>query len=125
MWFWWFMLICGLIIPIVAVIAGRHMWKHCPKDINKLIGYRSNRSMKNGDTWKFAHEYCGKMWFILGFVMLLPSVGALIPFYNSTYATIGMVVGIITAIQIIVIVVSIILTEFALKKTFFDDGTRR
>ena len=29
MWFWWFMLICDMIIPIVMVITGRMRWKHC------------------------------------------------------------------------------------------------
>ena len=62
MWFWWFMLICDLIVPIVMIIGGRMMWKHCPKSINGIVGYRTNRSMKNMDTWKFAHKYCGKLW---------------------------------------------------------------
>ena len=39
MWFWWFMLICDMIIPIVMVITGRMMWKHCPKNINGMYGY--------------------------------------------------------------------------------------
>lgn len=30
MCFWWYMLICDLIIPIVMIISGRMMWKHCP-----------------------------------------------------------------------------------------------
>ena len=60
MCFWWFMLICDMIIPIVMVIVGRMMWKHCPKHINGMLGYRTTRSMKNMDTWKFAHDYCGK-----------------------------------------------------------------
>lgn len=33
---WWFMLICDMIIPIVMVITGRMMWKHCPKNINGM-----------------------------------------------------------------------------------------
>ena len=37
MCFWWFMLICDMIIPIVMVIVGRMMWKHCPKHINGMI----------------------------------------------------------------------------------------
>ena len=49
MWFWWFMLICDLIIPVVMVISGRMMWKHCPKHINGMLGYRTTRSMKNMD----------------------------------------------------------------------------
>ena len=60
MWFWWFMLICDMIIPIVMVIVGRMMWKHCPEHINDMFGYRTARSVKNMDTWKFAHDYCGK-----------------------------------------------------------------
>ena len=51
MCFWWFMLLCDLIIPIVMVIAGRMMWKHCPKHINSMLGYRTTRSMKNMDMY--------------------------------------------------------------------------
>ena len=40
MLFLWFMLICDLIVPIVMIIAGRMMWKHCPKSINGIVGYR-------------------------------------------------------------------------------------
>ena len=53
---------CDLIVPIVMIIGGRMMWKHCPKSINGIVGYRTHRSTKNMDTWKFAHEYCGKLW---------------------------------------------------------------
>ena len=38
MWFWWFMLLCDMLVPIVMVIVGRMMWKHCPKHINSLVG---------------------------------------------------------------------------------------
>lgn len=51
MWFWWFMLICDLLIPIVMVVGGRMMWKHCSKHINGMSGYRTTRSMKNKDTY--------------------------------------------------------------------------
>lgn len=30
MGFWWFMLICTLLTPLLMIIAGRMMWKHCP-----------------------------------------------------------------------------------------------
>ena len=72
MWFWWFMLICDLIIPIAMVIGGRMMWKHCPKNINSMSGYRTTRSMKNMDTWKFANDYCGRIWWKIGWVMIIP-----------------------------------------------------
>lgn len=50
MWFWWFMIICDLVIPILMIFTGRMMWKHTPKNINGIIGYRTRRSMKNMDT---------------------------------------------------------------------------
>lgn len=46
MWFWWFILICDCIIPVLMIIAGRMMWKHCPKKINGIVGYRTKMSMK-------------------------------------------------------------------------------
>lgn len=33
------------------ILGGRIMWKHSPKNINCVIGYRTSRSMKNIDTW--------------------------------------------------------------------------
>ena len=74
MWFWWFMFVSNLLIPALLIAVGYSMWKHCPGKINAVIGYRTRRSMKNMDTWKFAHEYCGRLWWKIGWGMLLPSV---------------------------------------------------
>ena len=125
MYFWWFMLIYDVIIPITMAIAGRVMWKHCPKQINGFLGYRTSRSMKNMDTWKFAHEYCGRLWWRVGLIMLVPSVAALIPFYKSNQDTITIVGSIISAVQLAILIISVIPTELALKSAFNDDGTRR
>ena len=125
MWFWWFILVCDLLVPFTMLIAGRMMWKHCPKNINGIMGYRTIRSMKNMDTWKFAHAYCGRLWWKLGVIMLIPSVLIHIPFYQSNEKTIGLIGGILITIQCIVLIMAIFPTESALKRTFNDDGTRR
>lgn len=125
MWFWWFMFACGLIIPLIMVIAGILMWKRCPKTINFLYGYRTERSMKNRDTWKFAHDHCGRLWLKIGLLMLIPSALVYIPFYNSGEAAISVVGLIVCAVQLVVLIASIFPTEAALKKTFNDDGTRK
>ena len=125
MWFWWFMLICDMIIPVVMIIVGRMMWKHCPEHINGMLGYRTTRSMKNMDTWKFAHDYCGKLWLKIGWVMLIPSALIHIPLYHSDKNTIGFAGLILVTIQCFIMVGSIYPTEKALKKYFNDDGTRR
>ncbi len=125
MWFWWFMLACNVLIPVILIIGGRMMWKHCPKKINNIYGYRTGRSMKNMDTWKFAHDHCGRLWWKIGWIMLLPSVLIQLPFFHSSENVIGIAGLILCTIQVIVLIASIFPTEVALKKTFFDNGTRR
>lgn len=125
MWFWWFMLACDLITPVILIIAGRMMWKHCPKMINGIYGYRTGRSMKNMDTWKFAHDHCGRLWWKIGWIMLSPSILVLLPFFHSNKDIIAAVGLILCSIHVIVLIISIFPTEAALKKNFFDDGTRR
>ena len=121
----WFIFACDLLIPIIMIGFGRIMWKHIPKDINYIFGYRTTRSMKNEDTWRFAHEYCGRLWWRIGLIMLIPTVLVNIPFYNSNEDTIGIVATIVMTVQLIVLIASIFPTEIALKKTFNDDGTRK
>lgn len=125
MWVWWFIFACDLLIPIIMLVFGIIMYKHAPKNINYIFGYRTSRSMKNDDTWKFAHEYCGRLWYRLGLIMLIPTVIVHIPFYNSNEDTIGIVATVVMTIQLIVLIISIFPTEKALKKTFNDDGTRK
>lgn len=125
MWFWWFVLICDLLIPIMMLGFGLLMCKRTPKNINYIFGYRTTRSMKNQDTWKFAHEYCGNIWWKVGLALLVVTVIAHIPFYNSSEDVLGTVTIIVMTIQIIALIAPIFPTERALKNTFNDDGTRK
>lgn len=122
---WWFMFGCGLLVPVVMIIGGLIMWKYPPRNINDFIGYRTSRSMKNMDTWIFAHNYCGKLWWKIGGITLIPSVIIFIPFYTDSDDIIGVVSLVLLTVQIIILMCSIYLTERALKKTFTDDGVRR
>lgn len=125
MWFWWFMLISDLALPLIMMIAGWMMWKHCPKKINGIYGYRTKRSRMNPETWKFAHEYCGRLWWKTGLIMLVPTILIFIPLIHSSEETIGMIGLIPCILQCAVMIVSIILTELALKRTFTDEGIRK
>ncbi len=98
MWFWWVLLIFDLLIPVMMIGFGRIMYKHTPKDINYIFGYRTTRSMKNDDTWKFAHEYCGRLWYKIGLIMLIATVIVHIPFYNSSKDTIGIVATVVMTV---------------------------
>ena len=125
MWLWWFWLICDLFIPLVMIVVGRMTWKHCPKNINSLIGYRTTRSMKNMDTWKFAHEYCGKLWWKLGWLIMILTALMYIPLYQGNDNIIGIAGVVLITIQCTVLIISIYPTEKALKEHFTDDGTRK
>lgn len=116
MWFWWFLFVCDLLIPVLMILGGRMMWKHTPKNINRIVGYRTARSMKNADTWKFANEYCGRLWWKLGWIMVLPSAAVHLPFYHSSEDTVGVVSGILCTVQCICLLGSIVPVERALKK---------
>lgn len=122
---WWFAFFFDLLIPTIMFLFGRVMYKSAPNDINYIFGYRTTRSMKNDDTWQFAHKYCGQLWWRLGLIMLIITLVVHISFYNSSENVIGKVTAIVMTIQVIVLILSIIPTEIALKKTFNDDGTRK
>ena len=62
MGFWIFMLIMDLLIPFTMIGFGKMFLKKAPDQINYVFGYRTSMSMKNQDTWVFAHYYCGKIW---------------------------------------------------------------
>ena len=81
--------------------------------------------MKNADTWKFAHNYCGKLWQKVGWIMLIPSVIAFILIYNSSEKVTAIAGTITLTVQCIALIATIFPTENALKKTFNDDGTRK
>ncbi|NMB00497.1 MAG: SdpI family protein, partial [Firmicutes bacterium] len=59
-----------LIIPSSMIGIGRLFMKRTPKKINRLFGYRTVMSMKNRDTWEFAHRHFGRVAYRTGWVVL-------------------------------------------------------
>lgn len=125
MGFWVFMLLMDLLIPLTMVGFGKLFMTKSPENINAVFGYRTTMSMKNKDTWEFAHKHCGKLWFKLGLALLPISVIPLIFVFNKETDIIGAVGGIVCVIQLVPLIGSIFPTEAALKKTFDKDGIRR
>ena len=125
MGFWIAMFICNLLVPLLMIIFGRIMYNHAPKSINGVYGYRTSMSMKNEDTWKFAHDYCGRLWYKIGLIMLIPSVLVQLPFVKSSTDTIGIMTVVLETVQICVMIASIFPTEKALRKTFDKYGNRK
>ena len=119
------MFVCNLLMPLIMLIGGYCMYRKPPKEINGLVGYRTTMSKKNKDTWKFAHDYCGRLWIKLGLILLFPTILVQIPFVHSSENAIGIVALIVEAVQLTILIGSIVPVEKALKRTFDENGDRR
>jgi len=125
MGFWIFMLIVNLLIPVIMVGIGSWFIKSPPKEINLIYGYRTFKSMVNRETWIFAHNYCGRLWRIIGLIMLIPSVIAMAFVIDKEIGVIGIFGGILCGVQLVFLIIPIIFTEKALKANFDAQGNRR
>lgn len=123
--FWSIMLVMDLLIPFTLLGYGLFFIRRAPRKINMISGYRTSMSMKNKDTWTFAHKYCGRIYLIAGSISLPVAVILLLCVINQTKNVIAVVGGIICFIEIVPFIVSTILTEKALKNTFDSFGNRR
>ena len=122
---WFIMLGSNLLYPMLMLIAARLFIKGAPKNINSLYGYRTTMSMKNQDTWQFAHAVAGKFWFRWSWVSL---VIAIVPMLftlgqsEDTICTVGLVLTVVLLIPLVAVIPH---TETALRRTFDEDGYRR
>ena len=125
MGFWIFMLAMNLLFPLIMIVMGRYFMKKSPKEINYIFGYRTNMSMKNKDTWDFAHKYFGKLWFRLGWLLIPISVIPMLFVIGKGEDIIGTVGMVVMVIDLILLIAPIFSTERALKKIFDKDGNKR
>ena len=62
-------LLCGAIFIIASLV----MLKFPPKNINHLYGYRTPKSMKNIENWRFAQKYSSYRMLASGVFLMLIS----------------------------------------------------
>ena len=120
-----FMLIMVLLIPLTMLFFGWLLFRKTPKEINYVYGYRTKRSMMNEETWKFANQYFGKLWYLCGLISVPLSVTAIALVLGKGTETVGTIGGIITMLQFLPLIGEIVPTESELKKNFDENGKRR
>lgn len=123
--FWIFMFIMNLLIPIIMIGFGKVFLNNPPAEINSWYGYRTSMSRKNKDTWDFAHHYCGKIWVKCGWITLILSTIIMLFLIGKGIKVVGIGSGIVSTLQCVVLLGSIIPTEIALKKKFDKNGNLR
>lgn len=120
-----FMFVMDLLIPLTMIVFGKLFLSRAPKTINKAFGYRTTASMKNRDTWDFAHKRIGRLWLWCGLALLPLTVIPFLLVINKNVPTVEKVGEIVMAIQLILMIGTIIPVEIALKKNFDKNGKRR
>ena len=125
MGFWIFMLLMNEIVPFTMIGFGKLFLNHAPDEINMVFGYRTRMSTKNKDTWEFAHKYCGRLWFIWGWILLPISVIPMFFVMGQSEDMVGNVSAMICILQCVFLVGSIFPTERALRRNFDENGLRR
>ena len=125
--FWIFMLVMNLLTPLVMIIYGRIFEKKPPKIARSkfAFGYRTVMSMKNEETWEYAHRFFGKLWFRFGIAVGLISIIVLFFFIGKDKDTVGFVGMIIDYVQLAAMLLPVIPTEISLRRRFDKYGNRK
>ena len=125
--FWIFMLVMNLLTPLVMIIYGRIFEKKPPKiERSKFsFGYRTVMSMRNEETWEYAHRFFGKLWFRFGIAVGLISIIVLFFFIGKDKDTVGFAGMIICYVQLLAMLLPVIPTELALRRRFDKYGNRK
>ena len=116
------MLLSMLIVPLLMIGIGMLFMKIPPKRINYLYGYRTRRSMRNQDTWDFAHQYCGKICLVCGLVSIPFSLVPIWIVIGKSEQVINRIGIIVLVLQTVLLLATIIITERALKNNFDELG---
>ena len=127
-WFVWIArLLCLLAMPDFMIRCGRQFQRGNAKTIDPMYGYRTVMSMKNQDTWDYAHQVCGRVWWRTGWILLALSAVLLAwmqtrPGGEQTNWLLGILVMLGEGTALILTIIPV---ERALKKTFDKNGNRR
>ena len=115
----------GLLFPVVMILFGTMFMKSAPKKIYYIFGYRTDMSLKNRETWEFAHKYFGKLWFRFGLLLIPITVIPMLFVIGNTQNVVAAVGLIVSFVNTVTLIVPIFFTEKALNRTFDKDGKRK
>lgn len=104
------------IIPLLIIIIGILMYKIPPSKPNWFIGYRTRRSMKDEKVWEVANRFCGKVWMIIGLIMLFITLLICIFNYFEIIMFTETLLLIIIFVEIGVLLLSGLLVEQKIKR---------
>ncbi len=87
--YWFLLLLLVSLMPLTMIFLGKHFQKKPPATINWIYGYRTSMSMKNEDTWVFAHRKIGQLWHRVGLLVFLMAIVVMLFLLSKERATIS------------------------------------
>ena len=122
---WFMMLGFNLLIPAIMLVSGKLFLSNSPKDVNWIIGYRTTMSMKNADTWAFAHKIAGAFWWKWGWIALAVTTIAMLLLLGQSVELVSTAGCVLMFLQLIPVIAVIPQTEKALRNNFDKNGNRK
>ena len=122
MYFWWFLFLYNLLIPVTMIISGHALATRAPREINNAFGYRTRRSMRSIETWQFAHRYCGRFSFRSGWLLVIVGFAVQIPVFGESTVTVGLVALAVFVLEVFMMFLTFFRTEEALRKEFGEEA---
>ena len=104
-----------LLVPAIILVVGLLFNKYPPKKINFFVGYRTCKSMKDSETWKFANKYSAKILIRQGLILLIISIALLILMCFDMIKCSEDVLAILIILQAFSLILPIIIVENKIK----------
>ena len=115
-------------VPLVFIVFG-WLFTHgrYPRKPNALCGYRTTRSMKNEETWRYAQEHWGRLSWRYGWVLLILSgiIGIILWLLSKNGHEVMSYSVTWLVLESILTLGTILPVERALKDRFDEFGRRR
>lgn len=122
----WLGFLYSSFLPVIIILIGLLMWKNTPKKVNVRLGYSSPFAIMNLDTYQFANQYCGHRSVIAGLIIEVVSLLVFALMYYAAYHFLDRLFVYLITGQLVAWIVSVLWsTEKALRRTFYEDGTRK
>ena len=122
--FWIFMLVMALLLPVMLIQLGNRWLRRPPQRVNGWYGYRTSRSMASQEAWDFAQRYLAILWRKAGIWMMLFTAAFMTAAWSRPIGDMGIYCCVAVGIQVVVLLLTILPVERALKRTFDRKGRR-
>lgn len=122
---YWFCFGSAMIVPVIILAGSSILRTVSESDPNNAVGFRTRLSMSSQEAWSWANLCCARVWKKMGLVMLAASATAMLAF--SWLAGTGLVVfvTVLSGLQMLCMVLSILYVQKRLRSMFQPDGTAR